>query len=105
MSVDDDLEMEFESLGESDELSTEGATTEAAAVPAESESEQLEAESAEESHELRDGKGSVRDILTWKEAIGMIIDSNLQTRSRTPHSSHPQRGSRRGRGRHRGERS
>jgi hypothetical protein len=95
--VDDELEIEFEALGELDELSTEESAIDAAAEPAAV--EQLDTESAEESHELRGGKGSVRDILTWTEAIGMIIDSNLQTRSRTPHASHPQRGSRRGRGR------
>jgi len=101
--VDDELEMEFESLGEPDELSADESAIDAAAEPAAvSESEQLDAESAEESHELRGGKGSVRDILTWNEAIGIIIDSNLQTRSRAPHNPHPQRGSRRGRGRHRG---
>jgi hypothetical protein len=101
--VDDELEMEFELLSEPDELATEGSAIGAAAEPAAlPESEQLDAESGEESHELRGGKGSVRDILTWTEAIGIIIDSNLQTRSRTPHPSHPQRGSRRGRGRHRG---
>jgi hypothetical protein len=97
--IDDELEIEFEALGELDELSTDESVIDAAAEPAAAESEQLDAESAEESHELRGGKGSVRDILTWTDAIGIIIDSNLQTRSRTPHASHPQRGSRRGRGR------
>jgi hypothetical protein len=95
----DELEMEFESLVEPDELSIDEAAIDPATI---SEAEQLDVEAAEESHELRGGKGSVRDILPWKEAIGIIIDSNLQTRSRTPHASHPQRGSRRGRGRHRG---
>lgn len=99
-SAEDELEIEFESLGQpGEEESAIDVTVEPAAV---SESEQLDSESGEESHELHGGKGSVRDILTWKEAIGIMIDSNLQTRSRAPHASHPQRGSRRGRGRHRG---
>jgi len=96
MPVDDELELEFEALGETRELPAEESAIDAAAA---SESEQLDADSTEESHELHGGKGSVRDILTWTDAIGIIIDSNLQTRSRTPHASHPQRGSRRGRGR------
>lgn len=54
-------------------------------------------------HDSLGGKSSVRDILTWKDAIGMIIEGNMQTRSRSPQNSHPPRGSRgRGRGRGRG---
>lgn len=103
MPEEDELELEFESLGVPGDFSTEEAAIDAAGEPvAASASEPLEADDSDESHELRGGKGSVRDILTWKEAIGMIIDSNLQTRSRTPGASHPQRGPRRGRGRHRG---
>jgi len=50
------------------------------------------------------GKTSVRDIVTWKEAIGMIIEGNLQTRSHAPshgshHGSHNSRGPRGGHGR------
>lgn len=47
------------------------------------------------------GKSSVRDILTWKEAIGMIIDGNMQSRAESPQSqqhSRPSRGRGRGRG-------
>jgi hypothetical protein len=104
--LDEELDVEFESLVEPGELSTEEAANDALADAAIAPDSELdEGEMAEESHELRGGKGSVRDIMTWKEAIGLIIDGNMQTRSRTPHTSHPQRGSRRGRGRHRGERS
>jgi hypothetical protein len=54
-------------------------------------------------HEAPGEKSSVRDILTWKDAIGMIIEGNLQTRSRSPHNANPPRSSRgRGRGRGRG---
>ncbi len=48
------------------------------------------------------GKASVRDILTWKEAIGMIVDGNMQSRANTPHPTHHPRGQRGGRGRGRG---
>jgi hypothetical protein len=48
------------------------------------------------------GKNSVRDIMTWKDAIGMIIDGNMQTRAQSPHSSQHPRGQRGGRGRGRG---
>ena len=52
------------------------------------------------------GKTSVRDIMTWKEAIGMIIDGNMQMRAQSPQSSqHHPRGQRGGRGRGRGGRS
>jgi hypothetical protein len=51
-------------------------------------------------------KSSVRDIVTWKEAIGMIITGNMEARSRNPESSRGShgggRGSRGGRGRGRG---
>jgi len=51
-------------------------------------------------------KSSVRDIVTWKEAIGMIIAGNMEARSRNPESSRGShgggRGSRGGRGRGRG---
>lgn len=51
-------------------------------------------------------RASVRDIITWTEAIGMIIDGNMQSRSRSPsgpRSSGPPRGrGRGGRGRGRG---
>ena len=50
------------------------------------------------------GKTSVRDILTWKEAIGMIIEGNMQTRAQSPQNSHHPRGQRGGRGRGRGGR-
>ncbi len=43
------------------------------------------------------GKTTVRDIITWKDAIGMIIDGNMQTRANTPqHHSHNSRGPRGG---------
>lgn len=55
--------------------------------------------------ESNEGKSSVRDIMTWKEAIGMIIEGNLQARARSPQSSHGSHGSRgRDRGRGRGHR-
>ncbi|HEY2760227.1 MAG TPA: hypothetical protein VGI75_05775, partial [Pirellulales bacterium] len=56
---------------------------------------------ADENHS---GRNSVRDILTWTEAIGMIIEGNLQTRASAPHSSQHShsRGQRGGRGRGRG---
>jgi hypothetical protein len=47
------------------------------------------------------GRSSVRDIITWKEAIGMIIDGNMQSRAESPQSqqhSRPSRGRGRGRG-------
>jgi hypothetical protein len=51
-------------------------------------------------------KSSVRDIVTWKEAIGMIIAGNMEARSRNPEQSRGShgggRGSRGGRGRGRG---
>jgi len=51
------------------------------------------------------GKTSVRDIITWKEAIGMIIDGNMQMRAQSPQSlQHHPRGQRGGRGRGRGGR-
>lgn len=49
------------------------------------------------------GKSTVRDIITWKEAIGMIIDGNMQSRAESPQSQHHSRPSR-GRGRGRGGR-
>ncbi len=52
--------------------------------------------------ESHGGKNSVRDILTWKEAIGMIIDGNMQARSRAPQNSHGSHGSHGSRGRGRG---
>jgi hypothetical protein len=46
------------------------------------------------------GKSAVRDIVTWKEAIGMIIDGNMQSRAHAPqHNSHNSRGPRGGHGR------
>jgi hypothetical protein len=48
------------------------------------------------------GKASVRDILTWKEAIGMIVDGNMQSRANSPHPPQHSRGQRGGRGRGRG---
>ncbi len=48
------------------------------------------------------GKNSVRDIMTWKEAIGMIIDGNMQARSRAPQNSQGSQGSHGSRGRGRG---
>jgi hypothetical protein len=57
------------------------------------------------------GKSSVRDIMTWKDAIGMMIETNMEARSRAPQNSHPhshsprgQRGGRGGRGGGRGGR-
>jgi hypothetical protein len=47
-------------------------------------------------------KNSVRDIMTWKEAIGMIIEGNMEARARSPQSAHSSHGSSRGRGRGRG---
>jgi hypothetical protein len=55
-----------------------------------------------DSDDERGEKSSVRDIMTWKDAIGMIIEGNLQTRAKSPQSSHPPRGGSRGRGRGRG---
>jgi hypothetical protein len=51
------------------------------------------------------GRSSVRDIVTWKEAIGMIIDANIQNHARTQQSSHhASQGQRDSRGRGRGGR-
>jgi hypothetical protein len=53
-----------------------------------------------EADDHHSGKSSVRDIVTWKDAIGMIIDANMQTRANTPHrEGHDPRGSRGGHGR------
>jgi hypothetical protein len=62
-------------------------------------------------HDEPHGKSSVRDIVTWKEAIGMMIEANIQNHARSPqggqspshHGYHGQRDSR-GRGRGRGGR-
>jgi hypothetical protein len=58
-----------------------------------------------EADENHSGKAAVRDIITWQEAIGMIIDGNMQSRSHAPehHGSQSPRGSR-GHGRGRGGR-
>lgn len=55
-----------------------------------------------EGDENHSGKTSVRDILTWKEAIGMIVEGNMQTRAHTPHNSQQHSRGPRGRGRGRG---
>jgi hypothetical protein len=69
---------------------------------AESDSDlELESAHAESASDLHGGKASVRDIMTWKEAIGLIIEGNMQNRSHTSQAQHHPRGSR-GRGRGRG---
>jgi hypothetical protein len=58
--------------------------------------------------DVHGGKSSVRDIVTWKEAIGMMIEANIQNHARSPQSSHHSgshhgsHGSRDSRGRGRG---
>jgi hypothetical protein len=53
----------------------------------------------------RNGKSSVRDIMTWKEAIGIIIETNMQERARNPRSGgHGGHGGHGGRGRRGGRR-
>jgi hypothetical protein len=43
----------------------------------------------------------VRDIMTWKQAVGIIIETNMQERARNPrsggHGGHGGRGRRGGR--------
>ncbi|MCC7085775.1 MAG: hypothetical protein IT427_12300 [Pirellulales bacterium] len=52
------------------------------------------------------GKGSVRDIMTWKEAIGIMIEANMQERARNPRSGGPGgHGGHGGRGRRGGRRN
>jgi len=55
--------------------------------------------------DLSSGKSSVRDIVTWKEAIGMIIDGNMQARANSPQGSQNSHGGSRGHGHNRGGRS
>jgi hypothetical protein len=52
------------------------------------------------------GRNSVRDIMTWKEAIGIIIETNMQERARNPRSGgHGGHGGHGGRGRRGGRRN
>jgi hypothetical protein len=91
---DDELDVDFEgtaSVDDVDDIVMPESPVSAGPVEIE--------DTDDDSHEIHHGsKSSVRDILTWQQAIGMIIDTNMQTRTQAPR--HSQRGRGRGHGRH-----
>jgi hypothetical protein len=90
----EDIERTDQVIGE--EFVTAGVTT-----------HEMHADEEEEDDDEPRGKSSVRDIMTWNEAIGIIIDTNMQERARNPRSGghgHGGHGGRGGRGRRGGGR-
>ncbi len=70
--LDEDFE-EFDHIAQSADAGLEPAEVDSTALPDEMDDDA----GLDEKH----AKGSVRDILTWKEAVGMIVEVNMQARA------------------------